>query len=280
MFSLRPRRRRGGAAREPRRRVPESGYTLARAPRREARRSPLRAIRWRRIAVALGAVATAGALVYGGAWLTLGDVVRVQAIEVSGAELASPYAIVAMADLGGASLLTLDTEAAERRIATLPEVRLVSVSRDWPRGVTIEVTEHRAWGYWQLAGSRLPIDADGRVLEHALPPPPDAPTILELGPPSALENGMRPDPDTVRLVARLIADGTLDELRVTPDVWLFRHDRGLTVIIADGPDIVLGDSSNYDFKAAAWGALLDEIERDELQVAEIDLRFGRNVVLR
>ncbi len=75
----------------------------------------------------------------------------------------------------------------------------------------------------------------------------------------------------------LLGDGTAEP---PPDVWLFRHDRGLTVIDADGPDVVLGDSSNYDFKAAAWGALLDEIERDELLVAEIDLRFGRNAVLR
>ena len=34
------------------------------------------------------------------------------------------------------------------------------------------------------------------------------------------------------------------------------------------------------FKVAAWGALLDRIEEQRLEVREIDLRFGRHVVMR
>ena len=37
---------------------------------------------------------------------------------------------------------------------------------------------------------------------------------------------------------------------------------------------------DFDFKVATWGALLDEIEGSGLQPREIDLRFGRHVVMR
>ncbi len=62
--------------------------------------------------------------------------------------------------------------------------------------------------------------------------------------------------------------------------FVFRRDRGLTVVVEDGPDALFGDSHDYEFKVAAWGALLDRIEREHLDVAEIDMRFGRHLVLR
>ena len=34
------------------------------------------------------------------------------------------------------------------------------------------------------------------------------------------------------------------------------------------------------FKVAAWGALLDRIEQEQLEVHEIDLRFGDQLVMR
>ena len=112
-------------------------------------------------------------------------------------------------------------------------------------------------------------------------------------------NDVAPDTDTVQLVNRLRTDGTFDRLQVKPTSYVFRRDRGLTVIVASGPAAVLGDSSNYDFKVRTWQALLDQVRAGrvpQVQVAqtsanagrpasssavsEIDLRFGRNVVLR
>ena len=135
-----------------------------------------------------------------------------------------------------------------------------------------------------LAGRVQVIDADGNVLRASRPAPEDAPTIIDLASPRDLEDGKGADPDTVHLVARLIEDRVFQEAGLTPTAWVFQRDRGLTVIAQDGPDAVFGDSSNYEFKVEAFEQVLRQLSEREAtgspQVAEVDLRFGRNVVLR
>ena len=212
--------------------------------------------------------------------LVWGDTFRVREIRIDGLEVAEPLQVAAAADVEGASLLWLDEAAVERRIDELAAVREAEVRRDWPRGVAIAVVEEQGWGYWQRGGVRSVIDPAGRVLSHARPPAPGAVTIFELAPPPGLGGELSPDPDTVALVHRLLTDGSLQRLRVRPEAFVFDPDRGLTVVIAGGPNARLGDSHDYEFKVAAWGALLDRIERDRLEVTELDLRFGRRMVLR
>ncbi len=265
----RPRRAAEGASRR---------FRLGAALRQEERRG--RTLPLRRIAVLtvlLLALAGGG---YGGSRVLTGDTLRARDVTVVGARIMDPRSIAAAADVAGRSLLTLDTEAAARRVAALPGVREARVQRDWPRGVIIDVSERQGWGYWQTAGVRRVIDIDGRVLDRARPPAGDAPTIIEFGPPLDSEAGIAPDPDTVRLVDRLLSDGTFDLLRVRPAGFLFSGERGLTVLVEDAPHAVFGDSANYEFKVAAWGALLDRIEERRIEVREIDLRFGSHLVLR
>lgn len=241
---------------------------------------PGRHFPFRRVALTVLVVATLGGTVYGASWLLLGDTLRVREVTVVGARIIDPHAASDAAALGGQSLLSLDAGAAAARVAAIPGVRSVSVQRDWPRGVVIDVTEEVGWGYWQTQGKRRLVSADGRVLEHARPPEEGTPTIIEVGPPASGEVALRPDADTVRLVARLTADGAFERLRVMPERFIFRRDRGLTILIAGGPHAVFGDSRNYEFKVASWGALLDRIEEQGLAANEIDLRFGGHLVLR
>lgn len=279
-----PRRYRG-AAPTPRGRPSKPAprqYALARAERpKEPRRLH---IPWRRIAVTSGAVAVVAALAYGGAWLVTGDTLRVQTIDVSGAQVADPYLVADRAAVGRASMLTLDLETARLAVVALPAVKSATVTRDWPRGVRIAIEEHQAWGYWQAAGRVYVIDRKGDVLQAFRPAPPHAPTIIDLASPLELERGRVGDPDTVRLVARLLDDQIFQSAGLEPTAWVFQRNRGLTVIASDGPDAVFGDSSNYEFKVQAFEQVLRELRARENtgspQVAEIDLRFGRNVVLR
>ena len=274
-----PRFRRRSASRPRRARRRASGrFELGTARQPEARRGwrlPLR-----RIAVAAVLLLALGGAGYGGSWLLLGDTLRVRDVTVVGTQISNPFEVVSTAAVGGRSLLLLDTGAAAERVAALPGVREAMVHREWPRGVIIDLTEHQGWGYWQASGVRRVIDIDGRVLDRARPPADDAPTIIEVGPPIDIEAGAVPDADTVRLVHRLLSDGTFELLRITPAGFVFRRDRGLTVLVEDGPHALLGDSHNYEFKVAAWGALLDRIEQRHLRVREIDLRFGSQLVLR
>lgn len=255
------------------------GSALPRSQPAPARRRGPMTLPWRRLVLTATLLAVTAGLAYGTQLVLLGDTLRVRDVTVIGAEVADPFEIAAAAGVTGQSLLTLDGDAAAARVASLPAVRSATVQRDWPRGVVIDVTEHQGWGYWQASGVRLVIDVEGNVHERARPPAADAPTIVEIGPSS--ESGvMAPDPDTVLLIDRLLREHAFDRLRVTPSGFLFSRDRGLTVLIEGGPDAVLGDSSSYDFKVAAWGALLDRIEQEQLEVSEIDLRFGKHLVMR
>ena len=278
MFRLRPSGSKTKARRPAARGRGRARFELGAAPRDKPRRELGRPLR--RIAVAALLIAVLGGGGYGASWLLLGDALRVREVTVVGAQITDPFAVASAASVRGESMLTLDTAAVGRRVAALPRVSAATVHRDWPRGLIIDITEHQGWGYWQTSGSRRVIDIDGQVLVQARPPAADAPTIIEVGPPPDSETGMAPDPDTVRLVARLFDEGAFDLLRVRPEAFVFRRDRGLTVLVEGGPHAVFGDSHNYEFKLTAWGALLDRIEAQRLQVREIDLRFGGRLVLR
>jgi len=256
------------------------------AVRRVERPLPRREIHipWRRIGFSLLGVSALAGSIYGAAWLLTGNALRVQQIDIVGAQVADPYDIAFESSLGGDSMLTANLAEADAAIESLPAVKSATVERIWPHGIRVTVVEHQAWGYWQAAGRVHVIDRDGRVLQAARPAPEGAPTIFDVASPRDLEAGSVGDPDTVRLVARLLDDHVFETAGLTPTAFIFQRDRGLTVVAEDGPDAVFGDSSNYEFKVQAFEQVLQQLQGRQNagppQVAEIDLRFGRNVVLR
>ena len=271
-------------------------YQLGRVPQRPSR--TLLRVPWRGMALTALLLAIAGGLGYGGFWLVDGPALRVQQITISGADIADPIAIANSAAVGKESLLLLDSGAAAARITgDLAAVKRATVSRDWPQGVTIRVTEHVGWGYWQSGGRRVVIDAEGLVIPAGRPPPADATTIFEVAATRSLEpadattifevaatRSLEPgdvvEPDTVTAVRQLIEDARSQRLGIEIQRFEFHADRGLVVRVAGGPDAIFGDWRNYAFKIAAWGALLNRIEREPIDVNEIDLRFGRQLVVR
>jgi len=246
----------------------------ARAPK------PARDVPWARIFKATAAASVVGVVAYGAAWLALGDSLRVRQVNVVGSQVVNPYAVAAVAGLDNDSLLRMDLGAAEARVAMLPGVASVEIARDWPQGVQVTLVEQQGWGYWQAGGQRVLVDAAGEPLTLARPPASDAPTIIDVAAPADMVDGVEVDQDAVALVARLRAEGTFKRLGVEPAAFVFRRDRGLTVVVENEPDLVFGDSTNYEFKVATWEALLGRLASEELLVSEIDLRFGRNVVMR
>ncbi len=256
-------------------------YELGRAPQPRPQRRLFPRLPWRRLALTALLLAIAGGLGYGGFWLVDGPALRVQQITIEGAESADPLAIAAAADLGKRSLLTIDTTKAGARISEgVPAVKSATVRREWPQAVTISVREHVGWGYWQSGGRRVVIDAAGLVLPAGRPPPADATTIFEIGESRPLEPWDYAEPDTVTAVMQLIEDARSQRLDVAIERFEYHADRGLVVRVADGPDAIFGDWRNYSFKVAAWGALLNRLEREPIEVNEIDLRFGRQLVVR
>lgn len=227
-----------------------------------------------------GGIAAIALVAYLALWVAQSGTFRVRHIAIEGIEVTSPHAIVAAADLDRDLMFTLDAGAASERIATLESVKSVTVSRSWPSTVRIEVVEHQAWGYWQEGGERIAVDREGHALVASRPAPPDAPTIIEFAAPREGDAPVTPDMDAVQLAARLIEDARFEERGTAPVAFLFEQDRGLTVHFDDTASVVFGDSSDYEFKLATWAEVHDQIVERELVVTEIDLRFGRQVVLR
>lgn len=256
-------------------------FELGRAAQPRPKRRLVPRLPWGRLALTALALAIIGGLGYGGFWLVDGPALRVQQITIEGADVADPLAIARSADIDKRSLLTLDTSAIAERVSEgVPAVRSASVRREWPQGVRISVSEHIGWGYWQSGGRRVVIDAAGLVIPAGRPPPEGAVTIFEIGATRPLEPWAVAEPDTITAVRQLIEDARSQRLGVAIQRFEFHADRGLVVRVADGPDAIFGDWRNYSFKVAAWGALLNRLEREPIEVNEIDLRFGAQLVVR
>ncbi len=52
------------------------------------------------------------------------------------------------------------------------------------------------------------------------------------------------------------------------------------VRVSGGPSAVFGDGRDYEYKVAAWAAMLERVRAGSLAANEIDLRFGRELVVR
>jgi POTRA domain-containing FtsQ-type protein len=278
MPRLWPARRPSGLPNAPRRIPPHESVLPAYGAARPL--PPASGMPWRgMLTTAVGGALAAAALV-GGVALYRSDALRVHHIEVLGTEIVDPAAAAAAAHVSGDSLISIDTEAAAARVSALPGVAAARVHRDWPQGVVLDITERQGWGYWQVLGVRTVIDAEGRVVDKARPPAPGAPTINEVGAGAPLDPGASVDRDAVAVVTRLTSDGTFATLGAQSQRFDFERSRGLVVRIASGPAAVFGDSHDYEFKVAAWAALNARVKAGEVKATEIDLRFGRELVVR
>jgi cell division protein FtsQ len=117
-----------------------------------ARQLDLRRHKWFRIAVVALLAVLLGALV----WLVwFSSVLDVRSVAVKGETSLTSEQVreAAKVPIGG-PVARLDLTAIEARVKVNPRVRLVDVSRSWPHGVTIEVTERSAV-IWLTAGGEF-----------------------------------------------------------------------------------------------------------------------------
>ncbi|MFA7297203.1 MAG: FtsQ-type POTRA domain-containing protein [Dehalococcoidia bacterium] len=268
----------GGSRRPPSR----AGLRYAGSPvgMHQPSHNPLGRVPWTLVALGLGAAAVMLVLAVGVLSLTRSSLFRVHEVQVLGAEIVDAKAIEAAANLGNRSLFNLGTDDAAKRVEALSGVAQARVHADWPSGAVIDVSERQGWGYWQVLGFRAVIDADGRVVDVARKPADNAPTIYQVGATQPLEPGATVDRDSVALVTRLLTDGTFMRLGLKPQRFDFEKSRGLVVRMDGGPAAVFGDSHDYEFKVAAWVAANTRVRTDRMTANEIDLRFGKELVVR
>lgn len=230
-------------------------------------RRRLRRIVWRRIGVVLAGVGVVAGLVA----LYFSPALRVQDVQVSGATFTDPAEVENLSALEGDSMFRLDTESIRRRLALLPMVQDVSVEREWPNTVVINLTERQPWGHWKVGEDIYVIDAEGVVLP-GVGMPEGTPLVVDLSNPVRLLPGDRVDHDAVVLAQNLLAN-------VPPRLILsiagieYSAEHGLAVTTDAGYRVVVGDSQDIEYKLAVWARIEQEIGRESMAGHVLDLRF-------
>jgi cell division protein FtsQ len=173
----------------------------------------------------------------------------------------------------GTPLLRVDVAAAEARVARLPQVRSVEVTRGWPQSVVITVVERVAVAIVGEPGRRTLVDADGVLFDTVTGEGPPGVVPLEVAAPGP------GDPATMAGLAAVVALG--DGLRRQVAVATAVGAQDVSLTLGDGTLVRWGGPEESDAKAKALAALLDQIEAGGLEPAgTIDVSTPDAVVLR
>ncbi|MEU5978555.1 FtsQ-type POTRA domain-containing protein [Streptomyces sp. NPDC047315] len=114
----------------------------------------------RTVLLLVAALALGGGIVwalYGSSWL------RAERVEVSGVDVLTPEQVSEAARVPlGSPLVSVDTDAVEARLKRrLPRIDSVEVSRSWPDGVALDVTERRPVLLLEQGAKFVEVDAEG-----------------------------------------------------------------------------------------------------------------------
>jgi cell division septal protein FtsQ len=229
---------------------------------------------WRRLLMLL----LVAGLIGGGVALYFSPVLRVQEVQITGAQTLDAHSLAELADLESASMFTVPLDDAQKRLAALPMIKSVKAERHWPHTIRLIVEERQPWAYWYTQKDEYVVDADGVVLEGAMPAP-DAPIIYHQDSSAQFQTGDVIDADAVQLAKQL-----WDSLPVTLDTGLVRLEynshEGLSLTTDAGYRVILGDSHGLEYKLAVWQALELKLGRQQMQGQVLDLRFGDRPSLR
>lgn len=186
-----------------------------------------------------------GLPVVGVGWLLLGSsVLGVQSVAVSGERRLSDATVVAAARVSkGTPLARLDTAGVRQRIAALPAVESVTVSRSWPHTLRITVVERRPVVALVRGTTYQLVDRSGVVLADVNAVPRG---VLRL------ESGSAQATRAAIAVLGQLPQGVLGRVgrlqAPTPEQ--------VTLVLKDGRTVLWGGPADSTTKAAAVLALL------------------------
>ena len=168
-----------------------------RSRRRFARRQWLRRwLVWRYVIASVLLVV----VTIGGIWLVFfSSVLTVKHVDVQGESQLTRDRVLAAAHVPiGAHLAELDLGSIRNRVAGLAAVKRVDVSRDWPDGVLIRVTERHEVAVVDIGGEYQAMDSDGVLFKTYPRPPADLPRVVA---------GASIESDALAEAARVISSG-------------------------------------------------------------------------
>ncbi len=240
-------------------------------PRMRARRIEVRRQEGRRrlrLVVVLGVL---GFLVIVALAVLFSPVFAVRTVVVSGVDNTDAVELQAVIQsLKGSAMLTVDLDSARARLLAEPWVQRVSISRQWPRTVHVDVKERTpVAAYLGDDGQWRVVDPEGRVLAQLGGRPINLPAIYVDGQSEAIAEGGTAGAGIAQ--AAKIVQHLPDSLRTMTD-GLYTDVNGTIWLQRDAPkfQLVLGDDQNLHEKLIAAITVIQGCKTvDQIRVLDV-----------
>jgi cell division protein FtsQ len=208
--------------------------------------------RWRAAFFVLASVGILAAIT----WALLGDrLLVVRAITVSGTRLVTPAQVRAAADVpAGTPLIRVDTAQVGARVeAAIRQVASVRVSKDWPDGLSITVTERVPVVAVRMAGGGYDlVDHDGVIVTYTGAKPARLPLFQTELPGSGL-----PGSQDVATASAVLAE---------LPAWLYREVTDVAVTSGDGVSGSVGGTGGVEEASVPAGSVVLYVNRGQTVV--------------
>jgi cell division protein FtsQ len=196
----------------------------------------------------IGAAAAAGLV-----WLVyFSTVLGVHRVEVAGTSLLTQAQVREAAGIpAGTALASVDIEKVAERVSQLPAVADVTVQRQWPRSMSIVVTERRAVAVVREGGRLSGMDAEG-VRFRTFDQRPDRLPLVTARTPGA-------EDFDAALAEAATAVAALDTgvARRVDHVEVASRD-AIVLVLADGTRVTWGSAEESDLKGEVLTVLLGQ----------------------
>lgn len=204
-------------------------------------------------------------------------VLAVTEVDIRGQDRLSAETILALADVEGRNVLTLDLPGARGRLLSNPWVRDATAQRRLPAAVNIRIDERRPAAVWQTGNDRFLMAEDGVLLEPASGTP-ELPVIVDLDvvPRMAGEQAPRGPAALAQDLGRELPKAAGETIAG----FEYQSKTGLTVVTSGGLRVVFGNATDLALKLAVYREVVARDEINDLRIREIDVRFGLRPVLR
>jgi cell division protein FtsQ len=173
----------------------------------------------------------------------------------------------------GTPLLRVDVDAVRARVAALPQVASVEVTRGWPHSVVVTVVERKPVAVVGPPGRRSLVDAEGVLFDTVTGAPPAGVVPLDV-----------PDPgpgDPATMAALAAVEALPADLRTDVDSAAAATGDDITLTLADGTLVRWGGPEESGRKGDALTAVREQIADGDLEPADvIDVSTPNAVVLR
>jgi len=257
-------------------RGPGGAASRRRAPtdqRITERRKAILAARVRRRRRFLGWALAAIALAVGVAYLIRTPLFGLTAVRVEGTEAVAHAEVLQASQVRiGEPYLGLDLVAIRARVAALPRVASVRVTRDYPSSLRITVTERPPVASVSAGSVYWLVAADGTVLDAAASRPADLPYVARVPLPDGVGAGTRLPPGNELANALTALGGMAPQLKRQVAGVNARTLDSLEFTLKDGSAVLYGLAVDQPAKDAAVLLIRRTLKKEGREAQRIDVR--------